>query len=239
MNCFEFHRRFAADPADRDPQIVGHSAGCPPCAAFARRILQLERSLRSVIVVDPPETLRARILLRQTCTERKAAYTRRAWWLALAASVLIVVGLVGSHPLLPQSQTLSRAVLAHVEDEPFALATHTPVDVARVNQVAQRLGTWVDDSIGAVSFASICGVGDSEGVHLVTAGDKGPITVLVMPAEAVTARLTLRDDRYEGVIVPGASGSIAIVGERGEALASVEARVRTSVHTVSLDTTPI
>lgn len=232
MNCFEFHQRFAADPADRDSEILRHCANCPPCAAFARRVTQLDRSLRSVIAVDPPRELCARILLRQTCAERKSAHARRAWWLALAAGILVVVGLVGNHGTFRQDNALPRAVLAHVEAEPLALSARTPMDVAQVNEVTQAVKTRIDGTLGPISFARICQMGDSHGVHLVTRGDKGPITVLVMPNATVNERVTIRDDRYEGVIVPRAGGSIAIVGEHGESLDAAEARVQASVHTL-------
>lgn len=230
ITCLEFHRRLTVDPSDRDPALAHHSTVCPPCAAFAQRIGRLSRSLRAAIDIEPPRELCARILLRQSCAARKAAHARRGWWLALAASILVVLGLVGGLGIVERGDSLQRAVLAHVESEPLALDTHTILDVARVNTVAQKLNTRVDDSLGSISFASICDVGDSKGVHLVTHGNKGPITVLVMPDRSVNARVAIHDDRYDGVIVPRAGGSIAIVGRRGESLEAIEARIDTSVH---------
>lgn len=230
MNCFEFHRRFAADPADRDPEILRHRTNCPPCSAFAQRVLRLEHSLHDAISVEPPRELCARILLRQACAERKSARARRAWWLALAASVVLVVGLIGGRRTLQQDDSLTHAVLAHVAAEPLALHTSAPLDVTRVNEMTYALKTRVDDTLGPISFARICRTGGSDSVHLVTRGDKGPITILVMPNESVKERVTLHDERYDGVIVPRDGGSIAIVGERGESLDAAEARVRTGVH---------
>jgi Protein of unknown function (DUF3379) len=230
MSCLEFHRRITIDPGDRDPGILQHAAACAPCAAFGQRLARLDRSLHAAIDVEAPREMSARILLRQSCTERRAARARRRRWLALAASVVVIAGIAGGYWSYWQQDSLSQAVLAHVDEEPFALSPHSAIPVENINEIAQPMQTWIDGSLGTVSFAKICPIHDAEGVHLVVEGDEGPVTVMILPHETIHHEMTVRNERYEGVIVPRAIGSIAIVGYRGEPLDDVEARVRTAVH---------
>lgn len=232
MTCLEFHRRLTVDPADRAPELAHHSTICPPCAAFAQRVRQLERSLRAALAVDPPPELCARILLRQSCSKQKMAQARRRRWLALAASVLLAVGIIGGRETwtVRQDEALERAVLTHIAQEPAALRATGSIDVARINEIIRPVGTRIYEPIGAVKFARICSVNDSKSAHLVLSGSRGPVTVLVMPRQSVSAPLRIRDGRHEGIIVPNAGGSIAIVGERGESLGTVEARVGAGIR---------
>jgi Protein of unknown function (DUF3379) len=230
MSCLEFHRRVTADPGDRDPQILLHAAACAPCAAFGQRLARLDRSLRAAIDIDPPREMSARILLRQACGERRAVRTRRRRWLALVASVLVVVAVTGGYWRYWQHDSLPQAVLAHLDEEPIALDAHDAIPSARINEIAQPMQMRIDGSLGIVSFAKICPIHNAEGVHLVVAGDKGPVTVMILPHETIKHEVVVRNARYEGVIVPRTVGSIAIVGYRGEPLDAVAARVRAAVH---------
>lgn len=239
MSCLEFHRRITIDPGDRDPRILEHAAACPPCTGFGQRLAQLDRSLRAAIDVAPPREMCARILLRQSCAERRAVRTRRRRWLALAASVLVVAAVAGGYWSYREPDSLSQAVLAHLDAEPIALAPHGAIPVERINQIAQPTQTWIDDSIGTVSFARICPIHDAKAVHLVVEGDEGPVTVMILPHEKIDKKMAVRNQRYEGVIVPRAVGSVAIVGYRGESLGAVEARVRTGVHQLQPQLHPI
>jgi hypothetical protein len=51
-----------------------------------------------------------------------------------------------------------------------------------------------------------------------------------MPGETVRISITVRNERFDGIIVPSVNGSIAVVGETGESLNVVVERVRTSVR---------
>ncbi len=77
----------------------------------------------------------------------------------------------------------------------------------------------VSESLGTVNYAGNCDIRNKQkGAHIVLQGKKGPVTVLIMPAEEVTARRRISDQRFHGVIIPAPRGSYAIVGEHDEAL---------------------
>ena len=67
-------------------------------------------------------------------------------------------------------------------------------------------------------------------VHLVLPGQVGPVTVFFMPGEMADATVPVDSTRFQGEIVPTAWGSIAVVGETGEALEGLGERLVTAVR---------
>jgi len=86
MNCLEFRRVLTADPAGQGPDVPRHRRECSACAAFAERMTQFEHTLGEAVKITVPDDLASRILLRQSMGVDRAERTRRARWLALAAS---------------------------------------------------------------------------------------------------------------------------------------------------------
>ena len=60
-------------------------------------------------------------------------------------------------------------------------------------------------------------------------GEHGPVTILLMPEERVSAPQTITGENVNGVILPVGDGSIAIFGEREESLGRIERKVLDSV----------
>lgn len=104
MNCrdAQFFLRFrrpgspgAGEFAPEDAAALDqHLAGCPACAADARSVSTFDAALGTAMrAVDVPVGLRAR-LIASTSAERGTVLRRRAYrYTALAASVLLAVGL--------------------------------------------------------------------------------------------------------------------------------------------------
>ena len=65
--------------------------------------------------------------------------------------------------------------------------------------------------------------------HLVIQGERGPVTLLLMPEERVAAPESFTGESIKGVILPVGSGSIALFGAPDEALERIEQRVLDSV----------
>lgn len=229
MNCLDFRRRLLVDPNDRDIEITQHATACAPCCAYARRQARFEQSLHAAVKTEVPECLAARIVLQQCHSQARIVRATRLRWLAAAASVLLTVGVTGAFIALRQLDSLPRAVLAHIYTERFALDARERLDVARINEVVRPVRTRVDSALGAVSYANLCDLDGVKVAHLVLEGAKGPVTVLVMPDKSIKGRVAVDDDRYEGEIIPSVVGSVAIVGQRGESLGKIEARVHSGI----------
>ncbi|MGB5468264.1 MAG: DUF3379 family protein, partial [Sedimenticolaceae bacterium] len=99
-----------------------------------------------------------------------------------------------------------------------------------VERVFERFGAEVAGDIGPVNFAAECLMRKRNGVHLVVPGKMGAITVFFMPGEMTTEVVEVKSERFNGQILPTPWGSIAVVGETGEALDGLGERLVTAVR---------
>jgi hypothetical protein len=227
MNCLEYRRRRSAEPVSRDARLLAHEHGCPACSAFAQRQRVLEAPLESALQIEVPEGLTSRILLAQSLAQRDRRRTWQRPVYALAASVLLVLGITAR--LWLAGPSLEQAVLAHVHDEAQYLSEQRVVPVAEINLVMGDFDRQVRAGFGTVHYAGRCTIRRHPGAHLVVEGGKGPVTILYMEGEKIAGRVMFEDARFAGILVPAGDASFAIVGERGEQLEAVERRFRAAV----------
>lgn len=228
MDDLEFRRRVYADPLLRDPDLAREARARPARARVVEEAARLERRIGEALEVEVPAGLADRILLRRGID---AGRRRRRMWqggLSLAAGVVLASWLV--LVLWPQPQSLEASVLAHVHREIEKLEASRTVSLDDLRRVTSRTGADLVGELGEVRFADLCPMRKGTGAHLVLAGQRGPVTVFLMPGEAVRERIALADERFVGRIVPTSNGSMAIVAESGEPLGSVERRLRSALR---------
>jgi uncharacterized protein DUF3379 len=227
MNCSQYRRAILADPHDADPELRSHLEGCHDCAGFTERLLRFERRLGLAMRVDTPAALAG------TGAGARAAGMRRGW-LAMAASVLILVA-AGSLWLAAPNRSLAADVVAHMAGEPQAWARTDiavpPADLAEVlSDAHMRLGP----AAGMVSYASSCTFRGHLVPHLVVQTAMGPVTVMVLVHDSVAKQAPFDKEGYRGVIVPvPGHGSIAVLA-RGQtadlgAIKEIAARVQSAI----------
>lgn len=68
MTCLEFRRALMADNVISE-EMKEHASGCKACSAFAAQTKQQEASIARALMVEPPESLAAKILFRQRSNE--------------------------------------------------------------------------------------------------------------------------------------------------------------------------
>lgn len=231
MNCLEFRRVHGAEPGSEDPDYRTHLRECKACAGFAGQSLIFEQLLKQAVKSEVPENLASRILLRHSFQARRTQLSWRRHAYALAASIVLSVGLVGGFVLhMQRGPTLGEAVVSHVNEEFFALTASGPVRQEELQALFRPVGLELTGYIGNVTFATLCVVRGKITGHIVIEGEKAPVTVLLMPSEQVEARSVIRKDHLRGVIVPQSNGTLAIVGAPGEPLDSIEDRVRSVIR---------
>lgn len=231
MNCIEFRRLYTAAPQHAPPAALAHREQCAACAAYAQRLQAFEPTLKNAVETAPPDGLAARILLRQAMHESRQRRQRR--WYAVAAGLVLVVGLTVSI-WLPSTPTLSleQTVLHHIHNELHHLHDRKAVPSTQLSALLATIGTRLTapaadpQPLGTVHYAGLCDMRRGRGAHLVVQGERGPVTLLVMPGEAIVDRKYVSDRRFNGIIVPVPGGSLAIVGEPEETLETIERRVR-------------
>jgi len=225
MNCLEFRHACLTEPDGQDSEFRAHAETCRACQAFLEEQRQMEERLLRVLAVAPPAGLAARVMLKQSFAPRR--WVPR---LAVAATVLMAIAATSVTYLWNRPLSLEAEVLAHINAEPEALTAQGPAAPDKLAAVLRALGAHLDSAPGAVRYAGVCDIRRRPGAHLVLAGVRGPITVLLLPEERVPQRMTLRDANLEGVVLPVDGGSLAIVGNHGEPLDALESRLRVQFH---------
>ena len=87
----------------------------------------------------------------------------------------------------------------------------------------------MDHDAGLITYAQSCIINGRVVPHLVIQGERGPVTILLMPEEKISGAQSFGDEDIQGVILPVGNGSIAIIGGAGERLDGIQERVRNSV----------
>ena len=234
MNCEEFKKAITADPS-ASFEGADHAAGCQGCAAFQAEMQAFDARIARALAFNVPELkmpdlppLEADNVVSLPVGGKSKAPT----WLAIAASFALaaVIGtqFVGG-PV--EYESLADEIVAHLDHEPNALqVTDEAVSDRRFNRVMNASAGTMDRNIGLITYAQSCVINGKQVPHLVLQGEKGPITLLLMPDEMIDMAQTIDGKGVNGVILPVGDGSIAIIGERDENLAEIEQRVVDSVE---------
>ncbi|NND46176.1 MAG: DUF3379 family protein [Woeseiaceae bacterium] len=232
MNCDEYREMISADPTFEGG--AGHLSSCDECQAFRRDIQSLNLKIAKAMQITVPE-LKLPVLPEIETENVVSLAARRSFvkpaWFALAATVVLAVSIgVRMSGVGVQYDSLAEEVLAHLDHEPAALrVSSTPVTDARLAKVVPADIAQPDHSAGLITYARSCEINGKTVPHLVIQGEHGPVTILLMPDEAVTDAVSLAGENVHGVILPVGAGSIAIMGAREEKLERIEESVLNSV----------
>ena len=105
----------------------------------------------------------------------------------------------------------------------------TAVPDGRLRSVVAGDVAEFDRDKALITYAQTCVINGRDVPHLVMQGERGPVTILLMPGEKVAGAAPLDDASWHGVILPVGNGSIAIIGGRDEAIDDIEQTVLNSV----------
>ena len=231
MNCLQFRQLSVTEPGNHDKDFLEHQISCQHCQAFARDIRKFDEQLENAIKIPVPDDLVSRILNGKAMIMR----SRRNIWKqvipAIAASIIFITGLTtGLLYHSPPSQTgIEQALETYVNNHRDNHLTTQTVSHTDVSETLLPFGIEITGDLGTVNYAAPCYIRNKMAVHLVLAGERGPVITLFMPDEQLQSKQTFRFGQYMGIIVPCPKGSMAIIGVFGEPLADRESRIRKSV----------
>lgn len=228
MNCLEFRRLMETDPGSKNVELVRHKAECESCAAFAVRGARFSNTLSAAARIDAPENLESRILLRQSFSQSRTLFsTKRA--LALAASILIVAGLVFTGTYLLRSEDpLAQEIFTRISQSESSFESKTLLDKQAVAEALAPVGLDLTGELEKVTYAGQSLLGGQLSAHMVIQGEWAPCTVFLIPEVEVASRYTIRRDNMQGVVEPFDGGAVVIVGAPQEVLEPVVERVKTA-----------
>ncbi len=226
MNCEEYRQEVAADPSFDGG--AAHLRDCAACQAYRDEMQDLEQTISHALAIEVPELRMPE--LPELDTANVVPLRRRIvtpGWLAVAATV-VVAALLGIRMLGTgvQYDSLANEIIAHLDHEPHALVvSDVPVSEQRLAAVVPASVASMDHSAGLITYARSCVINGRTVPHLVIQGERGPVTVLLMPEESISAAQELQGDNINGVLLPVGSGSIAIIGERDEPLQRIQEQI--------------
>lgn len=215
MNCDEFRRQWLIEPGGQSARQAEHVRQCSACASFAHRQAQFESRLLQALAVESPDDLQARIIRRHQ--RWRAHHAQRTHWTA-AAAVAIVGLLLSAHLWLLKDAGLEEIVMSHIRQELHHLRDRHEFDRAQLNAILAPVNLRVAGEIGSVRYAGTCEIGDRLGAHLVFRGGEGPVTVLYIPGDSLSASRSMAHAGFVGQLLPATGGNLAIVGVPGEDL---------------------
>lgn len=230
MDCSQYRKSILADPHDADPELQMHRESCRECPEYTERLLRFEGRLERALRVRAPEQSTAKLRVPQRHGPRV-----RGGWLAMAASVLVVLVVAGGLWLAAPGPSLAADVVAHMAGEPQAWArTDVPVSPAELAGVLRSAGMRLDPQAGRVTYARGCLFRGRMVPHLVVQTEMGPVTVMVLVHESVANPVPFDEEGYRGVIVPEPGhGSLAVLarGQDAEpdAVKRIAARVQAAI----------
>ena len=215
MDCLEFRRRLGADPQARDPDMAAHRVGCAACAAAAARAQRFEQALLDALNVPVPAHLSERVLFAKATAERHQFVRRRRMALAIAASLILAVGIGGVTWRQSYAQSLPVLAIAHMPGEISTFALTRPVaDQAVIAGFAARQVALKGFVPPNTTYVQDCPVGAYATVHLVSRIDGQSVAMLYFPHKRAE-RKDFNRDGWQGREVPLAQGTLVMLTNRG------------------------
>ena len=231
MNCKDVQELLGADPHTNDSKVSEHLSHCSVCAAQKAELERLDARVLEALKVEVPDGLMDFDFPSEIVNFPHKAPSRSLFPLAMAATILVAVGVSFLAWRSASIDTLHQDVIAHVHHEPRALtATTTPVALNKITRVAQRNGVQIVGDLGTVTYVKSCPFRGKMVTHLVTQTDHGPVTVLLLPGEEVNAVESIDEEGFKGTIVPVDGGSIIVVGEDMRGVKPVETQMMNAIQ---------
>ena len=234
MNCLEFRRLILADPRRLGAEAAEHAGQCAGCKEFHARALDEEALLAGALRVAVPEGLHARIL------DRTAAARRRVRWLALAASVVFAVAIALAVGWTRNDELALAGINFVVFEEAQSIADATPTDWKALVRLAREMDVSLPDQLGEMQYICVYPFSAGAAHHLLVKTPLGKVTLLLIPDRAVGARAAGAAYGLNAAVLPGAKGTILIIGDsprsvqRAEMLLALKAAIYNQRRTAFL-----
>jgi hypothetical protein len=205
-----------AAPGEVGTTLAEHLAQCPECSLFQQQMQQMDHDLTRLFAAPLAPRATVRVLPLPIAPRAKpgAVSQRGAGLMALAASLVLSVGVgILFWTLRPQA-SLAAGVVGHVVNESSSWAEVAPVSAAETGEVLRGAGVTLDPADATVTYARLCLFNGHWVPHLIVRTATGPVTVILLRQERVAAPQSFRQNGYSGVLVPTpAGGTLAVIAQ--------------------------
>ena len=222
MDDLQFRRSILADPTSQDSDILAAQQADPAKKQFAHDLYQFDEKLKQAMKIPVPDELCDKLLLRQTFASHQQEKRKSRIYLALAASVAIIAGVVMNYVQFSNSyNNLGDYALAHVyhEQDAFSNKSNERVSLTSLNNKMTAFNGSFNESMGELIFADYCRFDGMKSLHLVFKGLTDTVTVFVVPKEKHLAFIDkFSDAKLQGESFAFKDANILIVADKNEPL---------------------
>ena len=207
MKHDEFRRLFGANPRRSEPEVLEHRAYCPDCAKYAADMQRIDQMVLGALDVPVP-----------AAGPKPWEVRRRTPWLAIAASVLVVVIAGATLWTGQRREALIVEVVKHADRERDVLiVSDKRVAEDKVQHTMEKAGAHMSGSL-PFSIARTCKIRGVVAPHFVMQTTDGAVAILLLSKERVLMPHSFKESGYEGQLVPAGKHSIAIIGTSKQAV---------------------
>ena len=235
MNTNDIIERLWADPEDTSPDLVAALAANPELLAQQQAAhefnVRLKLGMHSVSA-DPalrmkllqiPEQQENLVVADLSVAPPALAASNDSIWrraLPVAACLIVVLGLV-LYFRPDMNLELEKEIFAHVYGEERFLNSEQQIPLSEVNArmenvVGAHLLTSADTKNLDVTFAKDCWIANGKAMHLIVKGQTGAVTMLMIPGSVATSEFKIADERFRGIVLPTAAGTLVVIGNKQE-----------------------
>lgn len=225
MKCEQFRKKLLEEPGNEDADFHAHRRGCQPCDKAYQDAMLFEKQLADAFSDTSLDGKLPDAVVNNISRYRKSR--RRIFSIAAGLMLLLITGLASFH--LYQIRSLHDFVLAHIDHEIEQLNNTQIVSHSRLDQLVGQfeLPDLPDLSVlPAITYVEKCWMRTGYGLHLILQGQKGPVTLLFMPNEAVQQGQLIQSADFFGKLYRLGQGSFALVGIPGEPLEMLAEKLR-------------
>jgi hypothetical protein len=219
-------------PGEIGESLAAHLAQCPACTLFQQQMQRMDQDLMRLLSAPLPPRADTRVL--PLSAGRRVPPVRRptaAGLLALAASLVLCVGVGALFWALRPQPSLAAGVIGHIEHESDSWSQVTPMTAAATAEVLAGAGVSLDPGDTTVTYARICLFHGHWVPHLVVRTSSGPVTVMVLRQERLATPQSFRQNGYSGTLVPTpAGGTLAVVAQGTADMAAVNRTLDPHLH---------
>lgn len=257
MNDIEFRQRAIANPRDTSPEFAAARAESAERQQLVADMIEFDSRLQKAFAIEAPQGLKQKLLKPETpesvstdtlVQPAQADAHPRQWVKAmpLAASLVLAIAVaLGGFTYMAGSadRAFAEEVMDHLYSEMGLLESNSELTYAEVNQLLDQADVSVrllesPDGNSAellkVTGAKDCWILRNDNfhlsMHLVMQGDRGKITVMVVPSSPVKNPINIADNRFDGIITPTEMGNVVVIGEKQEAVSRMSTLVANNIR---------
>ena len=225
MDELSFRRTIYAEPNTTDPDIIQAAKNDPAKQAFWDEVKAMDTQLAQAMNIPVPENFADKLILRQGMDEFTQQRKKRPWYVAMAASVAMVVG-VSYMTLLAGNNGLANDVFAHVSHEYMNKEMTMGGQNITQEAINEKMATFngaLSEDIGDVVSANYCYLNTIKSLHMIIRGKTGLINLFVVTDnKSKELEEDFSNDELIGTSFLLSSAKIIIVGDDREDVSQLQ-----------------